>query len=159
MLRRILLGSRFFILIAVIGSLAAAIVTMVFGGIAVVANTLNAIDAEVRSSTAVKDVAIGFLEVIDVFLLATVLYIVALGLYELFLDPQMPGPPWLKIETLDDLKERLVTVVVVMLGVTFLAFVVDYKAAGSVLEVGAAIALILAALGVFFKLARNQPRG
>jgi len=79
----------------------------------------------------------------------------ALGIYELFIDPEFPAPAWLRIETLDDLKERLVAVVVVLLGVTFLSYVVDLKANWNILEIGVAIAAVLAGLGVFFKLARG----
>lgn len=33
--------------------------------------------------------------VIDVFLIATVIYLISLGLYMLFLDPEVPLPDWL----------------------------------------------------------------
>jgi hypothetical protein len=44
---------------------------------------------------------------------------------------------------------------VVMLSVTFLAYVVDLKTGWSILDVGIATAAVLAGLGVFFKLAKH----
>jgi uncharacterized membrane protein YqhA len=155
MFRRILLGSRFFILIAVTGSLVAAFITMVLGAIAVITSTLKVLQARDLGVKGVKILAVDVLQIVDIFLVSTVLYIMALGLYELFVDPGLPVPGWLKIGTLDDLKERLVAVVVVMLGVTFLAYVVDLKMGWSILDVGIATAAVLAGLGVFFKLAMH----
>jgi len=54
-----------------------------------------------------KLLAVAFTQLIDTFLLGTVLYIVAIGLYELFIDPQIKTPAWLEIRSIDDLKERL----------------------------------------------------
>jgi uncharacterized membrane protein YqhA len=155
MFRRVLLSSRFLVLISVAGSLIASLITLVFGSIAVFTSVLDVIQARDLGAKGVKLLAVDVLQVIDIFLVSTVLYIMAVGLYELFIDPRLPVLSWLKIETLDDLKERLVTVVVVMLGVTFLAYVVDLKAGWSILEIGIAIASVLVGLGVFFKLARN----
>jgi len=155
MFRRILVGSRFFILIAVTGSLVAAFITMVLGAIAVITSTLKVLQARDLGVKGVKILAVDVLQIVDIFLVSTVLYIMALGLYELFVDPGLPVPGWLKIGTLDDLKERLVAVVVVMLSVSFLAYVVDLKTGWSILDVGIATAAVLAGLGVFFKLAKH----
>jgi uncharacterized membrane protein YqhA len=155
MFQRILLGSRYFVLIAVVGSLVAAFVTMVLGGIAVVTSTLKVIGAGELGVKGVKILAVDVLQVVDIFLVSTVLYIMALGLYELFVDPGLSAPEWLKIDSLDALKERLVTVVVVMLGVTFLAYVVDLKPDWSILDIGISTAAVLAGLGLFFRLAKQ----
>jgi uncharacterized membrane protein YqhA len=154
MFRRILVGSRFFLLIAVVGSLIVSFITMLFGGIAAITSILEVIQARDLGAKGAKTLAVDALQVVDIFLVSTVLYIMALGLYELFVDPGLPVPGWLKIGTLDDLKERLVAVVVVMLGVTFLAYVVDLQMGWSILDVGIATAAVLAGLGVFFKLAK-----
>jgi uncharacterized membrane protein YqhA len=155
MFRRFLLSSRFLILIAVLGSLAASLITLVFGSIAAVVSVLEVIQSRDLGSKGVKLLAVDVLQVVDIFLVSTVLYIMAVGLYELFIDPGLPVLGWLKVETLDDLKERLVTVVVVMLGVTYLAYMVDLKPGWSILDVGIATAAVLAGLGIFFKLAKS----
>jgi uncharacterized membrane protein YqhA len=81
---------------------------------------------------------------IDLFLLGTVLYIVAIGLYELFVDPGLPMPGWLRITTLDDLKERLLGVVGVLLAVTFLGSAVTWDGSADILglAVGAVLGVV-----------------
>ena len=84
--------------------------------------------------------------IIDLFLLGTVLYIVAVGLYELFVDPGLPMPPWLRIATLDDLKERLLGVVVVLLAVTFLGSAVTWDGSANILALGLAVGAVVGAV-------------
>jgi uncharacterized membrane protein YqhA len=81
--------------------------------------------------------------IIDLFLLGTVLYIIAVGLYELFVDPGLPMPAWLRITTLDDLKERLLGVVVVLLAVTFLGSAVTWDGSVNILALGLAVGTVL----------------
>jgi hypothetical protein len=53
-------------------------------------------------------------------LLGTVMLIMALSLYELFFDSDLKLPARLEIHTFEDLKSNLVTVVIVVMAVTFL---------------------------------------
>jgi uncharacterized membrane protein YqhA len=91
--------------------------------------------------------AVELIEITDIILLGTVLYIVALGLYQLFIDRNLPLPHWLKVNDLTDLKRDLIGVVVVLLGVSFLGEVVNWEGESDVLPLGAAVALVIAALG------------
>ena len=56
-------------------------------------------------------------------------------------------PRWLKVNDLTDLKRDLIGVVVVLLGVSFLGEVVNWERGNDLLPLGAAIALVIAALG------------
>ena len=85
---------------------------------------------------------------IDLFLLGTVLYIVAIGLYELFVDPGLPMPAWLRITTLDDLKERLLGVVGVLLAVTFLGSAVTWDGSANILALGLAVGVVLGVISL-----------
>ena len=76
-----------------------------------------------------------------------VLYIVALGLYDLFIDDKLPMPSWLVIRDIDDLKEKLIGVVIVLLAVTFLSNVVTWNGNPNIVALGAAIGLVLLGLG------------
>jgi uncharacterized membrane protein YqhA len=58
-------------------------------------------------------------------------------------------PEWLEIHDLDDLKHRLVSVIIVILGVQFLAQVLSWNGNGNLLPYGAAIAVVILALGLF----------
>ena len=157
-LRTILASSRFFIAIAVLGSFVAAVALIVYGGIVVVDVTWQAFSDGFGPDGA-KDLAVEFIEMIDLFLLGTVLYIVALGLYELFIDSELPLPEWLVIHDLDDLKDKLIGVVIVLLGVTFLGKVVTWDGNRNILYFGAAIGIVILALGGFSAIAARRGHG
>ena len=153
MLRTILASSRFFIAIAVFGAFCAAVSLISYAGIVVIKVTWDAFSHEI-SAVHSKTLAVEFIELIDLFLLGTVLYIVALGLYELFIDDKLPMPNWLIIRDLDDLKDKLLGVVIVLLGVTFLGKVVTWDGSKSIVYFGAAIAAVILALGLFVAISR-----
>jgi uncharacterized membrane protein YqhA len=149
MIHKILTSSKYLIFIAVICSFMASITVLLYGG----AQTLNTVGQAIAegqaSSKRAKNLVLSFVEVIDLFLLATVFYIVALGLYELFIDDQIRFPEWLEIHSLDDLKNRLTSVVVVLLSVLFLGRVVQWDGTNNILPFGLSIALVIASLTYF----------
>lgn len=147
MLRRVLAGSRYLVLIAVIGSFLAALLILIYGGLTVISIGIDVVTHATFTTDGAKRLAVACIEVIDLLLLGTVLYIVALGLYELFIDASLPTPPWLVITTLDDLKAKLIGVIIVLLAVTFLANVVEWNGSTSIVALGVAIGLVLFALG------------
>lgn len=59
------------------------------------------------------------LEVVDLFLVATVQLIVALGLYELFVG-DLDLPDWLTVRSLGELKQPVVDVLVVIMAIKFI---------------------------------------
>jgi len=88
-------------------------------------------------------------EIVDLFLVATVFYIIALGLYELFIA-KAPLPGWLKICNLDDLKEKLLGLIVIALGVLFLGeSLVWPNGIGDLLVYGVANAVVIAAISLY----------
>jgi uncharacterized membrane protein YqhA len=93
------------------------------------------------------------IEIVDLFLLATVVQVVALGLYQLYFDQDIKLPAWLKIETLDDLKAKLVGVVITVLAVYFLGKAVVWTSGVDILFLGGAVALVMVASTWF--IARN----
>ena len=147
MLRRVLAGSRYLILIAVVGSFLASLLILIYGGLTVIGIGIDVVVHANFTTDGAKHLAVECIEVIDLFLLGTVLYIVALGLYELFIDASLPTPSWLVITTLDDLKAKLTGVIVVLLAVTFLAAVVDWNGSTNIVALGVAVGLVLFALG------------
>jgi uncharacterized membrane protein YqhA len=142
-LRRILASSRYFIVVAVVGSFVASAAALVYGGLATVRVVLDAFGSGDFSEKGAKLLSVGLVTMIDLFLLGTVLYIVAIGLYELFVDPGLPMPLWLRITTLDDLKERLLGVVGVLLAVTFLGSAVTWDGSADILALGLAVGAVL----------------
>lgn len=97
----------------------------------------------------VHELAIELVECADLFLLAVVLYMLALGLISLFVTDRLPLPKWLSFHDFDDLKERLVSVIGAMMGVFFLGYVLDGATGLDALWMGLAIAVVLVALSFF----------
>ncbi len=92
-----------------------------------------------------------YIEYADIFLLAVVLYIMALGLFTLFVTDKIPLPGWLKFNDFDDLKERLVSVICVMLGVSFLGSVMQGASGIDLLWLSIATAVVVLAMTIFVK--------
>ncbi len=75
----------------------------------------------------------------------------SLGLYELFIDSHLPLPEWLIVRSLEDLKEKLLGVVVVVLAIFFLGRVIEAENAIDLLYLGVGIAAVIASLAYFAK--------
>ena len=89
------------------------------------------------------------IELIDLFLLGTVLFMTSVGLFELFVDPEISIPEWLSVANLDQLKFNLVAVIVVMLLVFFLGAAAAGGESGlDLLAYGGGIALVILAASV-----------
>ena len=148
-MQRVLSSSRYLILIAVIGSFLASLVLILYGGYNTIRLVISAVSFLGKDPEEIKNVAVNFIGIVDVFLLGTIFYIIALGLYELFIDDQVKVPTWLEIHTLDDLKERLIGVVIIVMGVFFLEKIVTWKEQIDLFQLGIAIAVVIAALTYF----------
>lgn len=147
-MRNVLAGSRFLIAIAVLGTFVSSVVLIVSGTISVFKVAWNALDDGETGVTASKHLAIDFLQLVDIFLLGTALYIIALGLYELFIDDSLPMPKWLVIATFEDLKEKLIGVIIVLLGVSYLGTAVTWTSGKDIIYLGLATAAVILALAV-----------
>ena len=160
MLGRLLLGGRFFTGGAVLGTFLSAVAMLLYGVVTVARIVYETARAGEFDIAGAKRIAVDFLELTDLFLLSTVLYIVALGLYQIFIDEGLPTPPWLKVESLDELKERLVGAVIVLVAVSFLGDVVTWETAEDVFYVGLGSASVIIGLGSFtFLTHRRAPAG
>jgi uncharacterized membrane protein YqhA len=145
MIKKILENSRFVVFIAVLGSLIATLTLLVFGiyeiGVVLVKIPQGAVE--------LKIVVLKFIEIIDTFLLATVFLIISVGLYELFIDSTLDLPEWLDIKTLNDLKAKLIGVVIIVLAVIFLGNTARWSGGTEILYLGGGIAAVIAALTYF----------
>jgi uncharacterized membrane protein YqhA len=143
--------SRYLVYIAVIGLLIAALAVFVFGGITTLTTTISTFQHGEFNAEGARVVSVEFIELMDLFLLGTVLLITSIGLYELFLDPGVSAviPEWLSVTNLEQLKFNLLAVVVVMLGILFLGAVAGEQPEGTgILQYGVAISAVLAGLAV-----------
>ncbi|MCC6312697.1 MAG: YqhA family protein [Thermomicrobiales bacterium] len=161
-IRNSLAGGRYFILLAVVGSLLSAVMVTIYGLLAVLTIAWHSI-THARDARfdhyAVEQVSLEFISLIDAFLLATVLYIIALGLYELFIDDDLPVPDWLIITSLDELKDKLVGVVIVLIAVNFLGNYVESEGGIGILWLGLGAGAVIAALTLAFALLPRHDHG
>lgn len=157
-MNKVLGASRYLILIAVAGAFIAATLLLLYGFGQVVALVKTTLAEEYISRKTAKAIALESIEIIDMFLMGTVFYIVSLGLYELFIDNRVPLPQWLSIKTLDDLKNKLISVVIVVLAVLFLGNVVTWDGQTDLMGLGVSIGVVIAALTWFIgsKPAKNE---
>jgi uncharacterized membrane protein YqhA len=153
-LKTLLNASRFMVLAAVIGSLAGAAALFAYGLVdtfVVIARTIAAGEVSTKGA---KGLMVYFIEVFDLFLLGTVMLIMALSLYELFIDTDLKLPSRLQIHSFEDLKTNLVTVVIAVMAVTFLGQIVSWNGESDLLSLGVAVALVIAALNVYLWIAK-----
>ena len=96
----------------------------------------------------VKDYLGISIQIIDMFLVATVFYLISLGLYELFIA-KAPLPGWVEIRNLDDLKNKLLGLVIIALAVIFLGYALTLSSETGILELGAAVGIMIGAISVY----------
>ena len=149
MLKSLLNGSRFLVLAAVVGSLAGAAALFIYGLVDTVVVIARTIATGEVSTVGAKQLMLYFIEIFDLFLLGTVMLIMALSLYELFFDSDLKLPARLEIHTFEDLKSNLVTVVIVVMAVTFLGQIVSWNGEAELFGFGVVVALVIAALNFY----------
>jgi uncharacterized membrane protein YqhA len=94
-----------------------------------------------------------FLLDIDLFLIGATLLLAAVGLYELFVREISVGiPAWLQMHDLNDLKGRIIAMVVLVIAVAFAEVAVDPADGMEVLEIGGGIGFVVIALTAFLRL-------
>jgi len=148
--------SRVVVVVPVIVLLLAAISSFAYGT-----------DVFVRSvSRVVEDPELtghnlGFLLLLtDLFLVGATLMIAAFGFYDLFItrieaDGQsLQLPDWLRMRDLNDLKARVISMVILVAAVTFVDVAVETDGGLNTLYLGAAVALVIAALTLFVRFGR-----
>ena len=148
MLRRFMLASRYVAIPVVVCIAVAMGVTLLYGVALTVELVRRAVLGGVDAA-ATKALLLDVIELVDVFLVGATLYVVMIGLYELLIDPDLPSPAWLVVKSLDDLKAKVLVMVIVILGVFFLGQVVSWNGTQDLLPLGVAIALVVTALTFF----------
>ncbi len=155
MLKPVLNASRYLVLAAVVGAILGAAALFIYGLVDVVVVIARTIASGEISTLGAKQLMLYFIEVFDLFLLGTVMLIMGLSLYELFMDSDLKLPARLEIRTFEDLKTNLVTVVIAVMAVTFLGQIVSWNGQTDVLGLGVAVALVIAALNVYLWIVRR----
>ena len=131
-MRRLIELSRYVVAVPAVGSIVGAFILMVIGTWEIVRSLVKLFDTAIP----LKESVVSILTAVDTLLLATVLLVIGYGLYELFVDADVQLPPWLEIRSLDDLKAKLIGVVVAIIAVVFLGVLVDATDANDVMLIG-----------------------
>jgi uncharacterized membrane protein YqhA len=148
---RVVGATRYLVLIPILGLAIASAAMFLFGGLGLIRFVVESIRAGVGSGGHVLPI-FDLLEYVHQFLIGTVLYITAMGLFQLFIS-DVPLPRWMKTESAEDLEGNLIGVTVVVLAIEFLGVVFSGKQA-NLLQYGAGIALPIAALALFLGVKR-----
>jgi uncharacterized membrane protein YqhA len=144
-MRRIIEVSRFVVMVPALAAIIGAILLMILGSVEILWATLDAVVEQVPLKETIVDV----LASIDAILLGTVLLVIGYGLYELFVDTNITVPDWLEINNLDDLKAKLIGVIVAIIAVIFVGELVDAESANDVMYYGIGSGAVVIALAAF----------
>jgi len=140
-MKKLLENIKYISLIGILALLAASIAAFGWGA----AKTVKVIAIMVTSYGQNPLVAVSLMQVVDAFLIATILFVFAASMYELFIG-DLTLPAWMLAHDLHELKAKLSSVIIVIMAVVFLEHVVEWKDAKAALLFGLAIALVSAAL-------------
>lgn len=88
--------------------------------------------------------------IVDVHLLSVIQYVMAVGLYELFIG-ELTLPAWLKIKSIDQLKAKLASVIILILAVKFTEKAIEWKNSLEILYLGISIAIIIGVLTFYYR--------
>ena len=133
---------RYLVIVAVVGIAIQAIATFSWA----VWVTIDFVyDLLTTSAWQQDDTVVELLQVLDLYLIGTVLLITAIGFYELFIS-EVQLPDWLIIRTLSDLKTKIVEVIVLVIGIKFIEKLVMTKEPIDVLWYGLGSAAVMAVL-------------
>jgi len=152
---RLLGSTRILVMVAVFGLMLAAATLLVYGNLLALRTVWDTVNARDLNIEGLDHLIVLLVELTDAFLLGCVLIIVALGLYQLFINADMALPQWLRVTTLDALKAKLMGAVVMLLGVSFVGVVVESENT-DLLRLGLSIAVVIAALSLFLKVTHME---
>lgn len=111
--------------------------------------TIRAALPKLGQDDTTKNLLIAAVEQTDVLLVGMALLIISFGLQALFVGRVENVPDWLHIRSFDDLKQKLIGIVIVALGVNFFSVALKWKGDTNILAYGAALAAVILAVGTY----------
>lgn len=143
-MKSILEKSRYLAIVGVISLLVASVAAFAWGTF----KTVHTVLLVIESLGADPAITIEFIEIVDSFLIATAMLIFTVSLYELFIG-KIDVPEWMLAHNLYELKGKLSSMVVLVMGVKFLQTLFEVKDASKLMQSGIAIAIVSAVLIAF----------
>ena len=151
-MNKILAKARFAVFIPALASILGALLLMFQGSVAMIVAIMDVITEGTKLKLTIVDV----LTAVDAILLGTVLLVIGYGLYELFIDADLEVPQWLRVYDLDDLKSKLIGVVVAIIAVVFVGVFVDSNRASDVISYGVGAGALVVGLAIFAFATRKE---
>ena len=144
-MKRIMGLTRYAVFVPAIASIIGALLLMAQGSWAMLMVVIDS----VSNGYGLKETIVEVLTAVDAILLGTVLLVIGYGLYELFIDADLDVPQWLRVYDLDDLKSKLIGVVVAIVAVVFVGVFVDSNRASDVISYGVGAGALVVGLAIF----------
>lgn len=141
---RSLEAMRFLVVVGAVTSLLLAAASYVWS----IVKAVGFVDSLLAGSAKEDEALVKLFATVDVVLIGTVMLIIGLGLWELFVY-DLELPPSLTTSTFDDLKAKIATTLVLVLVVQFLEAVVQRPDAEALMQRGIAVTLVGGLLVVF----------
>jgi uncharacterized membrane protein YqhA len=158
-IERVLWESRFMIMLAVVSGIVAAFVMVLIGTyevFLVVKGLFQTLQHLKGYEYYHREAITHLIGAIDVFLIATVLLIFGIGLYELFIskidyiESETESSKILVIHNLDQLKAKLAKVIIMVLIVTFFKYAISFKYSDITSLLYLSLGILLIAISVYF---------
>ncbi len=144
--------TRYAVVVPAIASIIGALLLMGQGSVEMVKVVIEALS----DGAPLKDTIVDVLTAVDAILLGTVLLVIGYGLYELFIDADIEVPLWLRVRDIDDLKSKLIGVVVAIVAVVFVGVFVDSNRADEVISYGVGAGALVVGLAIFAYASRKE---
>ena len=121
---KLLWSTRYIVLFAVISSVIASIVLFLVGSWEIAEKIYHSIHNLINGEEYHSELLVGIIQGVDLYLISVVLMIFGFGIYELFISKidiarQNIDITILEIENLDELKQKIIKVIIMVLIVTF----------------------------------------
>ena len=149
--------TRYIVLLAVVSVILVSVALFVIGAGLAVQGVWGAALAMLRGELTATSVTVDLLEVVSTMLKAVVFYLIGVGFYSLFIAP-LNLTAALGIRSFNDLEIKVVSVVVVIMAVTFLEHFIRWDQAVETLMYGLSLGIVVAALVFFQKHSHSEAR-
>jgi len=153
----ILWNSRYFVLLAVIFGMVGSIVLFIVASVdiySVASTVINTYLNHLHPDHFHENIVSGLIGAVDLYLIAVVMFIFSFGLYELFISEvdmaEKGSSNILEIHSLDQLKDKIAKVIVMVLVVSFFQRVLHTQYNGGLEMLYFALSILALALGLYF---------
>jgi len=146
-MKKILEKGRYMAIFASLSLLTGFVLTGLYGFYELVLMIINFIHDYHQNP---EVVSIGIVKVIDIQLLSVIQYVMAVGIYELFIG-DLNLPKWLDIKNIEGLKAKLASVIILILAVKFTERVMESKSGLDLLYLALGVGIMIFVLTFYYK--------